>query len=78
TLIRYPETLEQAASGSAPHLIAQYLRELAQAFHTYYHAVPLLVEEQALRNARLSLCLATRLILADGLSLLGVSAPSKM
>ncbi len=77
-LIRYPEVLEQAADGSAPHLIAQYLRELAQAFHAYYHAVPLLVSERSLRNARLSLCFAARLILADGLSLLGVSAPSKM
>lgn len=78
TLIRYPELLEQAAAGYAPHLVAQYLREVAQAFHAYYHAVPLLVEEQALRNARLALCTAARLILADGLSLLGVSAPSKM
>lgn len=78
TLIRYPEILEQAASGSAPHLVAQYLRETAQAFHAYYHAVPLLIEEQSLRNARLSLCAATRLVLADGLSLLGVSAPLKM
>ncbi len=78
TLTRYPEILEQAAGGYAPHLIAQFLREIAQAFHVYYHAVPLLIEDRALRNARLGLCLATRLILADGLSLLGVSAPSKM
>ncbi len=77
-LARYPETLEQAVLARAPHLLAQYLRELAAAFHGYYNGVPLLVDDASLRNARLSLCRATRLVLADGLSLLGVSAPVRM
>ena len=77
-LVRYPETLEQAAMARAPHLLAQYLRELAAAFHGYYNGVPLLVDDAPLRNARLSLCHATRRVLADGLSILGVSAPSRM
>ena len=66
-----PATLE-------PHLVAQYLRELANAFHGWYHASPVLVEDAALRNARLSLALATRQVLANGLDLLGVSAPESM
>ncbi len=78
TLIRYPEMLEQAASARAPHLVAHFLRELAAAFHGYYNGVPLLIDEPSLRNARLSLCRATRLVLADGLALLGVSAPVRM
>ena len=61
-----------------PHLIAQYLRELAHAFHTWYHATPVLVDDAATRDARLALACATRQVLANGLDLLGVSAPEKM
>lgn len=77
-LSRYPEVVEAAGSTLEPHLIAQYLRELANAFHTWYHASPVLVEDAALRDARLTLALAVRQVLANGLDLLGVGAPESM
>ncbi|HET6604946.1 MAG TPA: arginine--tRNA ligase [Xanthomonadaceae bacterium] len=77
-LLRFPEVVEAAAGNRAPQLVATCLRELAAAFHTYYNAHPILVEDDELRNARLGLCLATRQVLANGLRLLGVSAPESM
>jgi len=77
-LARYPEIVEHAALGHEPHMLAHYLRELAHAFHTYYNAVPFLVEDSALRNARLSLVLAVQQVIRNGLELLGVSAPERM
>ena len=77
-LSRYPEVVEAAGTTLEPHLVAQYLRELANAFHGWYHASPVLVDDAGLRDARLALALATRQVLANGLDLLGVSAPEKM
>ena len=77
-LARYPETVEAAAANLDPHLIALYLRELAYALHTYYNAHQFIVDDPNLRNARITLAMATRQILANGLELLGVSAPEKM
>jgi len=77
-LSRFGEVVEGAAVTLEPHSIAQYLRELATAFHTWYHAQPILVEDAALRNARLALTVATGQVLKNGLDLLGVSAPEKM
>jgi arginyl-tRNA synthetase len=77
-LAEFPETVRAAAEELAPHTIAFYLRELAGEFHSYYNAERILVEEEALRGARLALCAAVRQTLANGLSLLGVSAPEKM
>jgi arginyl-tRNA synthetase len=77
-LSRWPETVEAAGQSLEPHQIAQYLRELANAFHTWYANTPVLVEESALRDARLALALAVRQALANGLDLLGVSAPERM
>lgn len=77
-LMRFPESIEAAAANRAPQVLATYLRELAASFHSYYNAVAILVPEEDLRNARLGLCLAVRQVLANGLSLLGVSAPEKM
>jgi arginyl-tRNA synthetase len=74
----YPEVVATAAAELAPHAIAFYLRELAGEFHSYYNAERILVEDEALRAARLALCAAVRQTLANGLSLLGVSAPEKM
>ena len=74
----YPEVVANAASELAPHAIAFYLRELAGEFHSYYNAERILVDDEALRAARLALCAAVRQTLANGLSLLGVSAPEKM
>ena len=77
-LSRFPEVVEAAGLALEPHLIAQYLRELANAFHSWYHASPVLVADAALRDARLALARATRQVLANGLELLGVSAPESM
>ncbi|OGI41434.1 MAG: arginine--tRNA ligase [Candidatus Muproteobacteria bacterium RBG_16_62_13] len=75
---RYPETLENSARDHEPHQLAYYLRELAAEFHLYYNNHTFLVEDGELRDARLSLIDATRQVLANGLSLLGVSAPESM
>jgi len=77
-LATYPEVVETAASQHEPHLIAHYLRELANALHTYYNAHQFLVDDENLRNARLVLITATRQVLKNGLALLGVSAPQEM
>ena len=78
TLARYPEVLENAARGLEPHQLAAYLRELATQLHGFYNVHTFLVADDALRGARLSLAVATRTVLADGLALLGVSAPESM
>ena len=77
-LARYPELVEAAAAGLEPHLIASGLRELANAFHTYYNSHQFLVDDAPLRNARLALVIATRQVLRNGLDLLGLGAPEKM
>jgi len=77
-LDEFPETVAKAAREAAAHDIAFYLRELAAQFHSYYNAERILVEDEELRSARLALCAAVRQTLANGLSLIGVSAPEKM
>ncbi len=75
---RFPEIVAAAAGNFEPHLLAQYLRELAGAFHVWYNAEQFLVDDEALRNARVALAYATRQVLANGLGMLGVSAPASM
>ncbi|MEH6576019.1 MAG: arginine--tRNA ligase [Amphritea sp.] len=75
---RYPEIVKRAAANRAPHQIANYLYELASDFHTYYNSEKTLVEDIDLRNARLALAVAVRHVLANGLDLLGVTAPEQM
>ena len=77
-LAEFPEMVAAAAAELAPHAVAFYLRELAGEFHSYYNAERILVEDEGLRTARLALCAAVRQTLANGLSLIGVSAPEKM
>ncbi len=77
-LAKYPELVANAAAQREPHHVAHYLRDLAGLFHTYYNAHKVLVEDTALRDARVSLYLAVRQVIANGLSLLGVSAPEEM
>ena len=74
----FPETVASAARELAPHAVAFYLRSLAGEFHSYYNAERILVEDEATRRARLALCAAVRQVLANGLALLGVSAPERM
>ena len=77
-IARYAEVVEGAALNLEPHLIAAYLRELAHALHTYYNAHQFIVDDVDLRDARLALAVAARQVLANGLDLLGVSAPEQM
>ncbi len=78
TLARYPEVIERAATQYEPHLIINYLRQLATDFHTYYNAHQFLVENDTVRNARLNLIAAIQQVLVNGLTLLGISAPEAM
>ncbi|MCR9107019.1 MAG: arginine--tRNA ligase [Gammaproteobacteria bacterium] len=77
-LDRYPEVVANAASASEPHTLANYLRDLASDFHTWYNGHKMLVDDPALRNARVALSQAVRQVVANGLDLLGVSAPTEM
>jgi arginyl-tRNA synthetase len=82
TLLRmiaeYPEMLAVAARELSPHLVANYLGELAAAMHTYYNAERFLIDDEALKRARLALIVAVRQVIRNGLDTLGVSAPDKM
>jgi arginyl-tRNA synthetase len=78
TLTRLAETIEAAAVQRAPQHIVHYLKEVAHEFHAYYNAHKFIVDDSALRNARLMLVLATRQIMRNGLALLGVKAPEQM
>ncbi|GAA0793736.1 arginine--tRNA ligase [Marinobacterium sediminicola] len=75
---KYPETLQHAALNFEPHVLANYLRDLAGDFHTWYNGHKLIIDDAELRNARLTLSVAVRQVLANGLKLLGVSAPEQM
>ena len=77
-LASYPEIVQQCAAQRAPHTLVHYLRDLANDFHTYYSAHQFIVEDAALRDARLSLALAAQIVIRNGLGLLGVSAPDTM
>jgi arginyl-tRNA synthetase len=77
-LSAYPETVANAGAELAPHVIANYLKELASDLHSYYNEYKFLIENEAVKLARLSLILATQQVLKNGLELLGVSAPTRM
>ena len=77
-LIEFPEVIESAARELAPHHVAFYLKDLASLFHGYYNGTHILVDDQAIRRARLALVAAVRQVLRNGLQLLGVSALEKM
>jgi arginyl-tRNA synthetase len=77
-IARYGDALETAATRRAPQILVQYLRELAGELHACYNQHKILVEEPRLRAARLALAEATRQVIANGLALLGVSAPQTM
>ncbi|NHZ82004.1 arginine--tRNA ligase [Massilia sp. CCM 8695] len=78
TLAAYPETLARAQTELGPHQVAFYLRDLAANLHSFYFAERVLVDDQALKLARLALMVATRQVLRNGLAMIGVSAPEKM
>ena len=77
-LSTYPETVANAATELAPHVIANYLKDLASDLHSYYNEYKFLIDDETVKLARLSLISATQQVLKNGLDLLGVSAPNKM
>ena len=77
-LAKYPEMLTSAATDFAPHDVTFYLRDLASQYHSYYDAERILVDDEAVKTARLALVAATAQVLRNGLKVLGVSAPQKM
>ena len=77
-LAKYPEMLSAAAQDFAPHDVTFYLRELAACYHSYYDVERILVDDEAVKLARLALVAATAQVLQNGLAVLGVSAPRKM
>jgi arginyl-tRNA synthetase len=78
TLDRLPEVIELAASNRAPQHLVHYLRDLAHEFHSYYNAHQFIVDDSELRDARLVLISAVRIVIANGLRIIGVSAPDSM
>lgn len=77
-LARYPEVVSAAAMNYTPHLLANYLIDLARDFHTYYNAHQFIVDDETLSQARLTLIVAIRQVIANGLTILDVSAPETM
>ena len=77
-LCQFAETVPAVLNDFRPNLLANYLYELANAFHTFYEACPVLKSEEPLRSSRLALCELTGRVLAKGLDLLGIKVPEKM
>ena len=77
-LAEFPSLVKQAAAELSPHLVAFWLRDCASDFHAWYNAERVLVDDSVLKHARLRLADATRQVIANGLELLGVSAPERM
>ncbi|MBL8466568.1 arginine--tRNA ligase [Methyloversatilis discipulorum] len=77
-LAEFPDVITAAVTDRAPHSVAFYLRDVASDFHAFYNASRMLVDDLAVREARLALAAATRQVIANGLALLGVSAPETM
>lgn len=78
TISRYPDIIASAAVNYEPHQLTNYLRDLAADFHAYYNSHQFLVDDSALRNARLALIMATRQTLLNGFAILGITAPESM
>jgi len=77
-LAEFRDVVESAARDLAPHQIAFYLKDLAGEFHGWYNAERMLVDDVALRNARVALAAAVRQVIRNGLAILGVSCPESM
>jgi arginyl-tRNA synthetase len=77
-LLQYPVVFEGAVQSFEPHRITYYLQELAGVFHAYYHKHRVVTDDTAVTLARLSLCKGVKLVLEEGLQMLGVSTPERM
>ena len=78
TLLNFPEIVKDSAANYSPHKIAFYLQELSSEFHNYYKSSKILVDDKETLNARLALITSIKIVLVNGLDLLGVSSPDKM
>jgi len=77
-LCQFAEVLPAVLNDFRPNLLANYLYELANAFHAFYEACPVLKSEEPARSSRLALCELTGRVLAKGLELLGIKTPERM
>ncbi len=77
-LLQFPEMVEYCAGTFEIHRMAEYLQDVATVFHKFYHNCRVVSDDDALTQARLALCHATRIVLRNGFSVLGISAPEKM
>jgi arginyl-tRNA synthetase len=77
-LLQFPETIESCATTYQPHRLAEYLHDVATAFHKFYHECRVVSEDSELTAARLALCRATQIVLRNGFRVFGISAPEKM
>jgi arginyl-tRNA synthetase len=77
-LLTFPQVVENTCQSLEPHRLCTYLGEVATAFHKFYHDHRVVIPERALAQARLALCWATEIVLANGLKILGISAPERM
>ena len=77
-LSNFPDIVESCAASFEPHRLAEYLHDVAGVFHKFYHVHRVVTDNKPLTTARLSLCLTTKIILTNGLTILGISAPEKM
>ena len=77
-LLTFPQVVENTCQSLEPHRLCTYLGDTATAFHKFYHNHRVVIPERALAQARLALCWATEIVLANGLKILGISAPERM
>jgi len=77
-IYKFPSIILQAANKFEPYILAEYLKEVASEFHIFYHNCRIIGSQIEIASARYALCEATRFVLANGLSILGVAAPEKM
>ena len=78
TLMLFPQKLQNAAEKSEPHIICEYLKDVASAFHIFYHECRIIGVETNIMLARLLLAKVTKTVLRNGMKILGVSYPEKM
>jgi arginyl-tRNA synthetase len=78
TLLLFPEIVESCAVSFEPHRLAEYLQAVATAFHKFYHECRIVTEDAPLTEARLALSRATRAVLRNGCTILGIQAPEQM
>ena len=77
-LLDFPKNIESCAMNLEPQWLTTYLQEVATAFHRFYHDYRIVIPELDVAKARLALCLATKTVLANGCTILGITAPDRM